>query len=61
MRITTFAGEPAALRARGLDSVELGHLQVHEHHVGGKVERRRDRLAAVGGGAEDVDVVGRSQ
>jgi hypothetical protein len=43
--------------ARGLDAVELGHADVHEHDVGLEPARGVDRLAAVGRLADDVEVL----
>ena len=43
--------------ARRLDAVELGHADVHEHDVGLEVVGHRHRLGAVGGLADDVEVV----
>ena len=40
-----------------LDAVELGHADVHQHDVGGELARLLDRLQAVGGLADDVEVV----
>jgi hypothetical protein len=34
-------------RARGLDAVHLGHLDVHQHHVVGVAKHRVQRVAAV--------------
>ena len=45
-------------RAGGLDPVEDGHLQVHEHDVGPVLADQRDGLAAVRRDADDLEVVG---
>ena len=45
-------------RARGLDAVELGHLEVHEHDVGLGARARARPPRAVGGGPDDLDVLG---
>ena len=49
MRITTAAsGCAGAIAPRRLDAVDLGHLQVHQHHVRRRARRRRaTRLRAV--------------
>ena len=41
--------------AGGLDPVAAGHPQVHQHDVRPKPDRERERLVAVGCGADDLD------
>ena len=43
--------------ARGLQAVELGHADVHEHDVGLVLADARERLSAVGGLGDDLDVL----
>jgi hypothetical protein len=42
--------------AGGLDAVQAGHAYVHEHHVGAQPAGQLDRLDAVVGLADDLDV-----
>lgn len=44
-------------RGGGLDAVQFGHPDVHEHDVGIEVRHQRDGLRAVARLADDVDVV----
>ena len=44
-------------RAGRLDAVHDGHLHVHEHDVGPQRARQLDGLGAVGGLADDLEVV----
>ena len=47
--------------ARGLDAVQLRHLDVHHDDVGLQLLRQRDRLRAVDGLTHDLDQVIRSE
>ena len=43
--------------ARGLDPVHARHVEVHQHDVGLELLGLLDRLGAVGGGADELDVL----
>ena len=49
------AGLPAGDHPGGLDAVEVRHLDVHHHDVGHGLGDDVDRVAAVLGGADDLD------
>ena len=49
-------GQQVVQPPRRLDPVEHRHVDVHQHDVGLELERRRDRLAAVRGLADDLDL-----
>ncbi len=51
--LARFGEQPAG----GLDPVELGHADVHQHDVGLQVPGLRDRVEAVGGLADDLQIV----
>ena len=60
VRMTTFtSAEPVVLgdAAGGVEPVDAGHADVHEHDVGAMLERQAHRLLAVGRLADDGDVV----
>jgi hypothetical protein len=48
-------------RLGGLQAVEAGHADVHQHDVGDEAARRVGRLVAVGGLADHLDAVLRGQ
>ena len=56
--ISTLAGLPRlAQPAQRVDAVGAGHLDVHQDHVGAQLLGRGRALVAVGGLADDLDVV----
>ena len=62
MRISTRVSAPLADDPAGrFEAVHLGHADVHEDDVGLLARDELDRLDAVGGLADDLDVVGRAQ
>ena len=58
VRISTRTASRAgssAIRRVAVDAADLGHLDVHEHHVGPFRPGELDRLAPVGGLADHLD------
>jgi hypothetical protein len=42
--------------AGGLDPIETGHADIHQHDVGAQATRLRDRFLSIAGLADNVDV-----